>query len=37
MEMAVFKSIPNWITTPIFGEEEQLKNPNFNDDKDTNK
>ena len=33
MEMAVFKSIPNWITTPIFGEEEQLKNPNFNDDK----
>ena len=33
MEMAVFKSNPNWITTPIFGEEEQLKNPNFNDDK----
>ena len=33
MEMAVFKSIPNWITTPIFGKEEQLKNPNFNDDK----
>lgn len=33
MEMAVFKSIPNWITTPIFGDEDQLKNPNFNDDK----
>jgi len=29
MEMAVFKSNPNWITTPTFGN---IENPNFNDE-----
>jgi hypothetical protein len=36
MEMAVFKSIPNWITTPTFKEENKeidLNKPNFNDKK----